>query len=283
MGTAAHEFFEGTDMEKELLKTSQKEAFPPIVSGFGFSPLPQALWRTDARSQLSCRDLSLDQASADVLRSRHLRAAGASIRTDALGDPEAAFAFIFVLAGKVSFQPADGAAVTLAALDSVCRYGAGHKTSWTLSHDAEVVEIVAGPAAAPSLGLPAATPRQWHVNLEDEDLYSMGEGPRKYFRYRDLGVAATTGRRIHIHVVRSTKAIEGGTGWHWHTMGQLFYVLRGWAEITVEHQPWVKMSAGDAMCVAPRMAHNVPAFSQDYLVLEMCIPADYDTVDSQPA
>jgi hypothetical protein len=28
------------------------------------------------------------------------------------------------------------------------------------------------------------------------------------------------------------------------------------------------------------MSHNVPGFTDDYLVLEMCIPADYDTVDA---
>jgi hypothetical protein len=28
------------------------------------------------------------------------------------------------------------------------------------------------------------------------------------------------------------------------------------------------------------MKHNVPGFTQDYLVLEMCIPAYYDTVDA---
>jgi mannose-6-phosphate isomerase-like protein (cupin superfamily) len=121
---------------------------------------------------------------------------------------------------------------------------------------------------------------RWSITADGEDAYVQGEGPRAYFRYRDLGVAEATGRRIHIHLVRSTKAISGGTGWHSHSMGQLFYVLRGWADLAVERQPWVKMVAGDAMCIAKGMKHNVPGFSEDYLVLEMCIPADYDTVDA---
>lgn len=259
-----------------------KSAFPPIVSGFGYSPIAPALWQVDPASQLSYRNLSLDHASADALQSRHLRAAGVMTTTSALGDARSSFAFLFVLSGKVVLQEAGRDAVVLNALDSLCRYGSGPDVTWQLSHDAEVVEMVAGLPAAATLGFRALTPGQWQVNLDDESIYTLGEGPRKYFKYRDLGVAAATGRRIHIHVVRSIKAIDGGTGWHSHTMGQLFYVLRGWADLAVEHQPWVRMFAGDAMCLAPGTAHNVPGFTADYLVLEMCIPADYDTVDCAP-
>ena len=42
---------------------------------------------------------------------------------------------------------------------------------------------------------------------------------------------------------------------------------------------WVNMAAGDAMCICPGLGHNVPAMSPDYSVLEMCVPADYDTND----
>jgi len=252
--------------------------FPSIVDGFGYSPIAPALWRVEAKTQLQMRNLSLDRASSDVLLSRHFRAAGVMTQTTALCNPASSFAFIFVLSGSVVMQEPGHQAVNLAGLGSACRYGRGAEVTWTLSHDAEVVEIVAAESAAAVLGFAQPSVGQWHVSADQESDYTMGEGPRKYFKYRDLGVAAATNRRIHIHVVRATQAIDGGTGWHSHSMGQLFYVLRGWADLAVQHQPWVRMSAGDAMCVAPRMTHDVPGFTADYLVLEMCIPADYDTV-----
>jgi quercetin dioxygenase-like cupin family protein len=169
-------------------------------------------------------------------------------------------------------------AVTLRALDCATRVGAGAPTALHFSHDAEIIEMKAGTAAAQLFG---SGDGQWIPSRESEVDYLQGHGPRAFFRYRDLGVADATQRRIHIHVVRSTKASpDGGTGWHSHSMGQLFYVLRGWADLTVERQPGLRMYAGDAMCISPRMKHNVPAFTADYLVLEMCIPADYDTVDA---
>ena len=65
-------------------------------------------------------------------------------------------------------------------------------------------------------------------------------------------------------------------------MGQIFYILRGWSELVVEDAAAFRMTPGDAMCLAPGMRHNVPGFSSDYLLLEMCVPADYDTIDAPP-
>ena len=256
-------------------------AFPSIVHRFGYSPIQPAIWRLDPDNKLQFRNLALDQASEDVLKGVHYRAAGINTATIALGSPAAAFSFLFVVAGKLTLKTADST-VVMTALDSACRYGSGEEASWTLSHDAEVIQISALPGGGATLGFQDIPQGEWQISQDDESNYTLGEGPRKFFKYRDLGVAAATNRRVHIHVVRATQSMEGGTGWHSHSMGQLFYVLRGWADLAVQHQPWVRMGAGDAMCVAPRMAHDVPDFSPDYLVLEMCIPADYDTVDGTP-
>lgn len=252
-------------------------AFPCIVTRFGYAPLAQALWQSDTETGLKFRDLSLKQASEDAFQGRHLRAGGFALSTERLVDPACAFAFLFVTQGQVTISEAGKAPVVLGPLASATRYGAGNPVTFTFSHDAEVVEMKATASGAALFGQGGG---EWVTSLDVEADYIQGEGPRAYFRYRDLDVARVTNRRIHIHVVRSTKAIDGGTGWHSHTMGQLFYVLRGWADLAVEQQPWVKMSAGDAMCISKGMKHNVPAFSEDYLVLEMCIPADYDTVDA---
>ena len=77
--------------------------------------------------------------------------------------------------------------------------------------------------------------------------------------------------------------MPGGTGWHNHTMSQLFVVLSGWANIAVGGRGERVMRAGDAMCLRAGMRHDVPAYSADYTVLEMCIPADYETAAAAPA
>jgi hypothetical protein len=263
-------------MENKMSSPAQ-QSFPTIVSRFGYSPLSPALWNTDATSRLQFRDLSLAQASGDALSGRHLRTGGIAISAEGLIESHSAFAFLYVLSGHVTLRSTGQSSVELGAMDAATRFGTGASTSIEFSHDAALIEMKATAAGAPHFGSGAGS---WTFSRETEGDYKQGEGPRAYFRYRDLGVAAATARRIHIHLVRSTKAVDGGTGWHSHSMGQLFYVLRGWADLAVESQPGLRMSTGDAMCISPRMRHNVPAFSADYLVLEMCIPADYDTVDA---
>ena len=253
--------------------------YPSIVSKFGYSPLGPALWRRDPLTGLESRDLSLAQASDEALIGRHLRTGGSPANAHELIARDTVFTFLFVLAGAVTLQEDSQKPVVLRALDSATRIGAGKSVVISLSHDAEVIEMKASAAGAHLLG---TGPGRWVVNQENETDYLQGQGPRAFFRYRDLGVAEASKRRVHIHVVRATKAsADGGTGWHSHSMGQLFYVLRGFADLTVDRQPALRMHAGDAMCISPRMKHNVPAFSADYLVLEMCIPADYDTVDAE--
>jgi hypothetical protein len=63
-------------------------------------------------------------------------------------------------------------------------------------------------------------------------------------------------------------------------MAQWFMILGGQGHIRVEDGPDLELNRIDAMCIGsgPKMRHNVAPFSGDYAVLEMCVPADYDTV-----
>jgi len=57
------------------------------------------------------------------------------------------------------------------------------------------------------------------------------------------------------------------------------YSLVGVALGRTEH-----ISSGDSMCIGsgPTQRHNVAPFSGDYAVLEMCVPAEYETIGSAP-
>ena len=57
---------------------------------------------------------------------------------------------------------------------------------------------------------------------------------------------------------------------------------RSWAMLAVEGRGERRMHAGDAMCLCAGIRHDVPAHSHDYVVLEMCVPADYDTTATPP-
>jgi quercetin dioxygenase-like cupin family protein len=114
---------------------------------------------------------------------------------------------------------------------------------------------------------------------DSSDAWATGVGgPRSFFAYRDLGTAESTGGHLHTHAVRAAAQMEGGTGWHYHSMGQLFVVFEGGCEIGVEGQGWVTMGPLDAMCIAAGLVHNVRSFDPSYHLIELCIPAVYETV-----
>jgi mannose-6-phosphate isomerase-like protein (cupin superfamily) len=261
------------------MSSEAPSSYPTLVEGFGYVPCAPAIWRRDDDGGLEYRDLSLRSASQDKMVATHLRAAGQARELTDLVSPDAPFVFVFIIAGTVGMQEEGGERAELGRYAAATRHGAGRPARWRLSPDAEIFLIASPAAAKPSLGVDSDAPMPWKITHESEDAYVLGEGPRAYFRYRDLGVSEATGRRVHIHMVAATRSMDGGTGWHHHTMGQIFFVLRGWADLAVERRPWVRMGPYDAMCLSAGMAHDVPAFAADYLVLEMCVPADYDTTD----
>ena len=128
-----------------------------------------------------------------------------------------------------------------------------------------------------------ADQRQPVYTFDTDDMYALGAGPRSFFKYRDLGTRGPTNRRIHIHIVRATEP-GPGTGWHYHSMAQWFMILGGSSVIRIEERPKQELNVLDSMCIGrgANMRHNVAPYSGDYRVLEMCIPANYDTTAVPP-
>jgi len=233
----------------------------------------------------SVRDLGLDEASGGALGVRRVK----------VDDPEAAsqwrssdadFDFLFVISGSVKVENELGETVDFG-VGGAAQHPAG--VSYRLSDfsaDFEAVQATSPARPTVTLGAPegsvgksGSTPVYTH---DTDDEYVAGAGPRKFFFYRDLGTREPTGERIHFHVVRATEPGEG-TGWHYHTMAQWFMVLGGNAVIRVEDRERYPLGWGDAMCVGrgTGMRHNVTDFTGDYLVLEMCVPAGYDTIPTE--
>ncbi|MCW5771280.1 MAG: cupin domain-containing protein [Rhodospirillaceae bacterium] len=243
-------------------------AAAPLSIGYAFVGAETG-WQADGDTGAAFRDLALGAASGGAMAAQHRRGRGG----DWLAQ-DVDFRFIYVLQGRLDLA-AGGGSHSLRPR-SVALFGAGvPAAAIDASADLELIDISAlPPAHSRAPGFRTARTR-WLD--ETPESFVTGAGPRRYFAYRDLGTADFTGRRLHIHVVKALQPMPGGTGWHNHTMSQLFVVLTGWADVAVEGRGMRRLGPGDAMCLQAGMRHDVPAYSADYTVLEMCVPADYDT------
>lgn len=109
------------------------------------------------------------------------------------------------------------------------------------------------------------------------------EGLREYFAYRDLGMVERTGGRVRAHVIRPSKPCDKPGDLHFHTLDfQMVYVLKGWARVHFEGVGEVRFEEGSCMYQEPGIQHRVIEYSDDYTVIEITTPADFETVSVAP-
>jgi uncharacterized RmlC-like cupin family protein len=108
-------------------------------------------------------------------------------------------------------------------------------------------------------------------------------GLRPYFKYRDLGMTEATGGKLMAQVIRPTKPCDGPGDQHYHVLDfQMVYVLRGWTRVWQEGVGEIRMEAGTCMYQTPGIEHRVLEYSDDYEVLEITVPADFKTIQTEP-
>jgi quercetin dioxygenase-like cupin family protein len=115
-----------------------------------------------------------------------------------------------------------------------------------------------------------------HHREEDFD-----QGLRPYSAYRDLGIAPATNGMVQAHVIRMTKPFtaEEVAIPHYHDVDfQMVYVLKGWFRSEFEGQGAHTFHAGSCWIQPPRIKHTVLGYSDDCELLEIVLPADFDTV-----
>jgi len=117
------------------------------------------------------------------------------------------------------------------------------------------------------------------VNRAKENPFVSG-GLRVYREYRDLGVAEASGGRVHAQIIRTTRPVpEGGSGMHYHDLEfQMVFLLKGTSRVWFEGHGEVTFEQGDCWIQPPGIKHNVMYYSDDYEVLEITLPAEYETV-----
>ena len=107
-------------------------------------------------------------------------------------------------------------------------------------------------------------------------------GLRRYAKYRDLGINKATNGMVRAHVIRFVPPCrpEEVSKRHFHDVDfQMVYVLKGWMKTEFEGQGAMVMQAGSSWIQPPRIKHVVLDYSDDCEVLEIILPADFETVE----
>ncbi|MGB8076104.1 MAG: cupin domain-containing protein [Pseudolabrys sp.] len=115
-----------------------------------------------------------------------------------------------------------------------------------------------------------------HHREEDFD-----QGLRPYSAYRDLGIAPATSGMVQAHVIRMTKPFnaEEVAIPHYHDVDfQMVYVLKGWFRSEFEGQGAHTFHAGSCWIQPPKIRHTVLGYSDDCELLEIVLPANFETV-----
>ena len=126
----------------------------------------------------------------------------------------------------------------------------------------------------------ARAPQTFTVSHPSEN--SFESGLRRYAQYRDLGIAKATDGLVQAHVIRFVPPCrpEEVSKLHYHDVEfQMIYVLKGWIKSQFEGAEPVLLKAGACWLQPPRIQHKVIDYSDDCEVLEVIMPADFDTVE----
>jgi Cupin domain len=130
-------------------------------------------------------------------------------------------------------------------------------------------------AVAPKKGV-----QFFRVSHHAEDDFEIGL--RTYAKYRDLGMAKATGGLVQAHVIRFVPPCrpEEVSKLHYHDVEfQMVYVLKGWIKTELEGQGPHVMRPGSAWLQPPKIKHKVLDYSDDCEVLEVILPADFETTE----
>jgi hypothetical protein len=107
-------------------------------------------------------------------------------------------------------------------------------------------------------------------------------GLRRYAQYRDLGIATATKGLARAHVIKFVPPCVPAevSKLHYHDVEfQMIYVLKGWIKSEFAGEGVVTMREGSCWLQPPRIEHKVLDYSDDCEVLEIILPADFETTE----
>ena len=108
-------------------------------------------------------------------------------------------------------------------------------------------------------------------------------GLRSFFEYRDLGIKEATSGKVLAHIIRARHGAHGVTGAHYHKLEfQMYYVIKGWIEFDYEGVGAVRAEAGTCVYQPSGIRHDELAHSDDLELIEITLPAEFETVETAP-
>jgi hypothetical protein len=136
-----------------------------------------------------------------------------------------------------------------------------------------------GRSAAPAKR--ARPPQKVAVSHHREEDFK-ADGLRAYAQYRDLGIADATGGLARAHVIRLMGPCnpEEVSKLHHHDVDfQMVYVLKGWVKTYMEGLGEETYREHSSWTQPPNIKHMILDYSDDVELLEVILPADFETVE----
>jgi mannose-6-phosphate isomerase-like protein (cupin superfamily) len=136
-----------------------------------------------------------------------------------------------------------------------------------------------GRAAAPAK---RARPKQKVAISHHRDEDFRADGLRAYAKYRDLGIADATGGLARAHVIRLVGPCDPQevSKLHHHDVEfQMVYVLKGWVKTYMDGPGEVTYRQNSSWTQPPNIKHMILDYSDDVELLEVILPADFETVE----
>jgi quercetin dioxygenase-like cupin family protein len=249
----------------------------PLRIEYFLARAEDAAWEPCPSDAVEVRVLGLDEATGGALGARHVRRRPASAAHEGSWlTADESFRFLFVLSGSVVSELGDATKTTVSSGGIAwLPGGVRHRESgWSPDYEALEITSPASPEAVAGGGNSPAEAKYLH---DSPDAHVADNRLRSFFVYRDVVPGNWTEDRVLIQQMTVNSTPDGGTGWHYHSMSQLFYVTHGTVEIGVEDEGTLHLNKGDAMCIPAGRVHNVSEFSPDYALVEVCVPAVYTT------
>ena len=122
-------------------------------------------------------------------------------------------------------------------------------------------------------------PQKFTVSHHREEDFDAGLRP--YSAYRDLGLAPATGGMVQAHVIRFIPPFkpEDVSTPHFHEVElQMIYVLKGWYKTEFEGEGVHTFHEGACWLQPAKIKHTVLGYSDDCELLEIVLPAEFETV-----
>jgi hypothetical protein len=108
------------------------------------------------------------------------------------------------------------------------------------------------------------------------------DGLRAYAKYRDLGIADATHGLARAHVIRLVGPCnpEEVSKLHFHDVEfQMVYVLKGWVKTYMDGIGETTYQQNACWTQPPKIRHLIMDYSDDVELLEVILPADFETVE----